>query len=78
MRACTVVKGVQDDDVPAPLRPVFADAPAFADQRSTRRTQRQGASLDHTRVDRQPELRQARGAALHALRQRVETTVQQF
>ena len=75
MRACNVVKGLQEDDAPAPLLPVCADAPAFADQRSQGMTPRQVASRHHTRAARQPERHKARGAAPHTLGQRVETTV---
>ena len=74
MRACKVVKGLKEDDAPAHLLSVFAEAPAFSDQRSQGRTQRQVESLNQTRADCHPKLRQARGATPHTLCQRVETT----
>ena len=75
LRARKVVKGMKEDDAPAHLRPVFADAPTFSDERSEGMTQRQVESLNQTGTDRQAELCEAGGATLHALRQRLETAM---
>src|SRR5467141_3487431 len=75
MRACKVVKGLKEDDAPAHLLSVFAEAPTFSDQRSQGMPQRQVESLNQTRADRSPELRKARSATPHTRCQRVETTV---
>ena len=56
MRARKVVKGVKEDDAPAHLLPIFAEAPPVSDARGKGRTQRQVESLNQTGAERQAEL----------------------
>ena len=75
LRAREVVKGVQEDDPSTPLLPVFAEAPTVADERREGLTPRQVEALHQPGADRHAALREARGAAPDAWRQRVQTTV---
>ena len=59
MRARKVVKGLKEDDAPAHLLSVFAEAPTFSEQRSKGMTQRQVESLNQTGANRQAKLRKA-------------------
>src|SRR5438093_10593623 len=53
MRAHEGIKGVKEDDSSAHLLPVFAEAAAFSDERSTGMTQGQVEPLTHTGAERQ-------------------------
>jgi len=75
MRPGEVVQGVEEDDPPTQLLPVFARAPTLALKRRQGVTQGQVQALNQTGADLQPEFSQARGTAADRRRERFEVAL---